>query len=391
MTTFNIFLAFFAPFLATLLFVPAVRVIALKKGWVDAPDGQRKLHAKPTPNIGGIAMAAGVGIGFFALILIGAFEGFGISTRTALIFSGAFIIVCAGFYDDLYGLGFKKKFVVQMVVAYLLLHAGYHIEVANLPFMSEDPYHQTLYTFPLTVLWIVGILNAVNLLDGLDGLAAGVSLIAFACLAMIFGIQGDMNNLTIAVLMAGALIAFLVYNFDKASIFMGDSGSFFLGYMLVLCTLSLKGGGHTNPLLALLVPAILLGLPLLDTGLCILRRIIANQSPFAPDHDHIHHRLARLFPRRSAVLILYGIALWFGAAAVLITLVNTLTGLLVVFVTIAAAFLGVRLLWSRNESAKRVAASESSDSEQYKLKDYGSKKVERELLIKGTKSFRMES
>ncbi|MDX1546491.1 MAG: MraY family glycosyltransferase [Rhodothermales bacterium] len=344
MITLGLLSALVVPFLAALLLVPLVRTVALRRGWVDAPDGERKRHAAPTPNVGGVAIAGAVGIGLVSLLLMGDLLALTLSTPVVIVGVGALIILATGFYDDVRGLGFKQKFMLQAAVAYLLMHAGYHVEVANLPFMAADPYQQTLYTVPLTMLWIVGILNAVNLLDGLDGLAPGVVMIAFVCLASIFGLNGDVRLAALALLMVGALAGFLIYNFNPASIFMGDSGSLFLGYTLAITTLSLGDGAHANPMLGLLVPVIVLGLPLLDTGLCITRRLLEHRSPFAPDHDHIHHRLSRLLPQRRAVLLLYGIALWCGIAAVSMTLVDLPTGVGVVIATFITAYVGVRAL-----------------------------------------------
>ena len=336
--------AFLVPFISALLLVPFVGRVALRKGWVDKPDGERKQHARPTPNVGGVAIAASVGAGLISLIVVGDLLPFEVTPSTVIVVVGALIVLGTGFYDDVRDLGFKKKFFIQVVIAYLLMQAGYHVEVANLPFMVADPFQQGLYAIPLTMIWIVGILNAVNLLDGLDGLATGVSIIAFACLAAIFGMQGDVGFAAIALLMIGALAAFLVYNFNPASIFMGDSGSLFLGYMLAICTLSLEDGVHANPMLALLVPVIVLGLPLLDTCLSIVRRLLARRSPFAPDRDHIHHRLSRLWSGRHAVLFLYGVALWFGVAAILMTLIDPPFGFAVAGITLVAAYIGVRSL-----------------------------------------------
>jgi len=353
--------AFLVPFFSALLHVPLVGRVARKKNWVDNPDGGRKMHEHPTPNIGGIAIAISFGVGFLALLLVNDDLTVVPNRSSILVFVGALVVIFAGFYDDLFQLGFKKKFLVQSTVAYLLLHAGYHIELEPFLFLGTDPYQQALYSIPLTIIWIVGILNAVNLLDGLDGLAAGVCLIAFSCLAVLFVLQGNLAMAAIALLMVGGLLAFLVFNYTPASIFMGDSGSLFLGYMLVFCTLSLRDTVHVNPLVTLLVPVILLGLPILDTCLCILRRLLAKKSPFYPDHDHIHHRLSRLLPRHRAVIILYGVALWFGLAAILMTRVNSFVGFVIVSLTLFMAYMGIRLL-DEIHRTYRITGARSSDS-----------------------------
>ena len=411
MVSITLLSAFLVPFVFALLLVPFGRSVAFRKGWVDEPDGERKQHARPIPYVGGVVIAASVGVGLISLMAVGGILPDEVTTSTMIVVAGALIILCTGLYDDIHGLSFKLKFFIQIVAAYLLLHAGYRVEVANLPFMVADPYQQALYSIPLTMIWIVGIINAVNLLDGLDGLATGVSLIAFVCLASIFGMQGDVSLAAIALLMIGALAAFLVYNFNPASIFMGDSGSLFLGYMLAFCTLSLEDGAHANPMLALLVPVIVLGLPLLDTSLSIVRRLLARRSPFAPDRDHIHHRLSRLCSQRRAVLILYGVALWFGVAAILMTLVDPPFGFAVAGITLVAAYIGVRSLGYMELPRTNHSIQLSFDftlgdthlvegngngvngtgSEQYRPHEYSASEVNEDLVTERRESLEIES
>jgi len=323
----------------TALATPLVRRLALAQGWVDQPDGQRKLHAAPIPAVGGIAIAAGFAAA--AVFCLGAqvylpIEGL---SASPMFWACGLIMVATGLYDDLRGLGFKSKFLVQLGVAYLLLHAGFRVDLSVLPFFAGDAYNHALFSIPLTMLWVVGVINAVNLLDGLDGLAAGVALIAFASLGMVFGIHGDLGMVLLTVLICGALVGFLIYNFNPASIFMGDSGSLLLGYLLA--TFSLAGRGHADPALALLVPVVALGLPLMDTGLSVVRRFRARRALFAPDSDHIHHRMAQRFPVRRAVLLLYVAASGFGIAAALISVLPLAQALGVVALTGAVAVGGL--------------------------------------------------
>ena len=340
----TLILALIVPFIAALLLVPAVRALACHMGWVDKPDGERKLHPIPTANIGGVAIAASVFVGIAFFLSMGLIFSFEFNTTTVLVVAGALIILATGFYDDLYSLGFKKKFLIQIFVAYLLLHAGYRFDLSNFSFLPADAFQQALYSIPLTIIWIVGIFNAINLLDGLDGLAAGVSLIAFASLSIIGGLLGHFDLTILALLMVGSLLAFLAFNFNKASIFMGDSGSLFLGYMLILGTLSVGLELQSRPVLAFVIPVLALGLPILDTSICIIRRLHLGKSPFMPDSDHLHHRLARLSTPLRAVLMLYGAALWFGIAAVLTAIVEPLVGIFVVISTLLMVYFGLRLL-----------------------------------------------
>lgn len=335
-------IAFLIAFAFTVLATPVVRRVAMRRGWVDRPDGLRKLHARTIPAVGGIAIAAGAAVGLAYLHAVQDLLPFEFSLPPAMLWIGALAMVGAGFYDDTRGLGFKGKFVIQVFAAYTLLYAGYRVDVTGLPFVGEDPYVQALISIPLTLLWIVGVINAINLMDGLDGLAAGLVLIAFACLALVFGVNGQIGLVMVALIMGGALVGFLLYNFNPASIFMGDSGSMFLGYMLA--TYALEGRGHADPAVALLIPAVALGLPLLDTTLSIVRRVIERKAVFAPDSDHIHHRLSRIWPHRQAVLILYGAAALFGAAAVLMSLLPPTRGLGVLLLVTAIALLGVSRL-----------------------------------------------
>ena len=326
----------------TVLLTPVVRRLALQHGWVDRPDGQRKLHARTVPAVGGIAIAAGVGLGLAYLHGVQDLLPFDFELPPPVLWIGAAAMVVAGFYDDTRGLGFKGKFLVQVFAAYTLLYAGYRVDVTGLLPIGDDPYVLALVSIPITVLWIVGVINAVNLMDGLDGLAAGLVLIAFACLALVFGINGQPGTVMVAVVMCASLVGFLLYNFNPASIFMGDSGSMFLGYMLA--TYALEGKGHADPGLALLVPAVALGLPILDTTLSIARRAFERKAVFAPDSDHIHHRLVRIWPHRRAVLILYAAAALFGGAAVLMSTLDPLYSLGVLLVVTALAVLGISQL-----------------------------------------------
>ena len=333
---------FLVAFGTTALSTPIVRRLALDYDWVDRPDGQRKLHTEVVPAIGGIAIALGFGVGLAYLYAVRGLLPFDVIFPTSALWVGALAIVASGFYDDTRGLGFKGKLVVQAIVAYALLHAGYRIDVSGLWFVGEDVYAQALVSIPVTLLWIVGIVNAVNLLDGLDGLAAGVALIAFAALGLIFGLHGEIGLVMIALIITGALAGFLLFNFNPASIFMGDSGSLFLGYLLA--TYSLSGTGHTSPLMALIVPAMVLGLPLVDTTLSVARRFVERKAICAPDRDHIHHRLTRTLSDRDAVLVLYAVALSFAVAALALSLLPVYAGLVVIACVVGMIGLGLNRL-----------------------------------------------
>ncbi len=333
---------FLISFATAALLIPLIIRLALRKGWVDKPDNHRKLHARPTPTVGGLAIAAGFAVGGLYLFFVSGNVHAPFSMPPLAFWVGALAMVCTGFYDDTRGLSFKGKLFVQVCVAYMLLHAGYRIDLSDLPFIQSDVYDQALFSIPLTLLWIVGVINAVNLIDGLDGLAGGVALIAFGCLSILFGIGGQLGLIMIGLVISGAVLAFLMYNFNPASIFMGDSGSLLLGYLLAVLSLSAKL--HADPVLALLVPGVVLGLPVLDTSLSIIRRFQEGKAICAPDHDHIHHRLTRMWPTRKAVLVLYTVATGFGVAAILISLLSPGSGFAVLGATLVAVVVWVAAL-----------------------------------------------
>ncbi len=322
----------------TVLATPVVRRIALARAWTDAPDGLRKLHAQPTPSAGGLAIFAGVAVATALAAAAMPMLGLGGLGLSWTVIAGGVVMVSLGATDDLRGLGFKTKLAVEVGVAFALLHAGLRIDLSSLPFIGDDVYIDVLYSVPITILWIVGVINAVNLLDGIDGLASGVAAIAFASMALAYGIEGDLPLVVVAVVFVGALAGFLVHNFNPASIFMGDSGSLFLGFSLAVYTLS--GPVHAQGFVAPVLPLLALGLPLLDTSLSIVRRVAGRRAIMAPDHDHIHHRMSGLMSTRKAVGTLYAVSATFGLLAVLATTM-TATGALIAVACAGAVAAGL--------------------------------------------------
>ncbi len=345
MSTISLITGFSLAFLAALILTPVVSSLARRNKWVDIPDGKRTVHKQPTPRAGGLAIMVAfmMGIGYFFMLrddLLTSF-GFDLYLPSLAFLLGALSIALTGLYDDAYGLGFKKKFFFQILVAYLMFVAGFRVEVASIPLLGDDPYIQASLALPLTLLWYVAVINAVNLIDGLDGLAGGISLIAFGSLALVFSANGDLRFLPIALVVTGSIAGFLVFNFSPATIFMGDSGSLFLGFMLA--TYTLTGTSHENPMVALVIPILAVGFPLLDTSVAFIRRILNGQSPFAPDKDHIHHRLITRFKMTvpGAVLLLYVLNATLGLMAIMLVMVDARYFALIVGV--AVVMLGVLL------------------------------------------------
>lgn len=330
--------------LVSVLLTPVLRRFALKRGLFDDHVSARKIHGRPIPRLGGIAIAAGFYAPLLALLIehsgVGGF--FYASSRMALAFLvGGVVICCLGLYDDLRGSGAALKFLIQFGVAGALFYSGFRIEVMSLPFAGTI--HLGPLSLVVTMLWIVGVVNAMNLIDGLDGLAAGVGLFGVATTFVLAAMRPDPIMMLFMAALAGSLLGFLVYNFNPASIFMGDAGSMFIGYVLAVGSVQTSQKSSTT--VAILVPIVALGVPIADTFLAIIRRAIRRRPIFGADRAHIHHRLLDLgLTQKQAVLILYGVSLLFGGMALLLTLTNNLQSAVILISMCALGFWGIRHL-----------------------------------------------
>lgn len=307
--------AFFLAMLVSAVTTPLVAWLAHRFGWLDEPSEARKVHTRPVPRLGGVAVV----LAFFVPLLGLALWENRVSgllyedQRLVLgLFGGALAIVALGVYDDLFGASAKQKLAVQCATTIALWFCGFRIELLGNPL--GDAFDLGMLSLPLTMLWMVGIINALNLIDGLDGLASGVALLAAVVL---FGVA-FVDNMTllclITVALVGALVGFLFWNFNPAKIFLGDSGSMFLGFVLGAVSIWTQQKGATA--VALLIPILALGLPILDTTLSFVRRIGNGKSPFEADREHLHHRLLALgLSHRNAVLTLYTASIVFGLGA----------------------------------------------------------------------------
>ncbi|MBR5517822.1 MAG: undecaprenyl/decaprenyl-phosphate alpha-N-acetylglucosaminyl 1-phosphate transferase, partial [Clostridia bacterium] len=307
---------------------PFVKVIAQKIGAIDVPDA-RRVHTHPIPRMGGLAIFYGF------LISVLCFSGFDAQLRGILI--GSLIIVALGIVDDVKQLGAKIKFVTQIVVACIVVYHGIVIECLSVPtFINSSGYISLgVFSIPITILWIVGVTNAVNLIDGLDGLAVGVSSIATFSLFFIAILAGEMQVALLTAALAGGCLGFLPYNFNPAKIFMGDTGSTFLGYMLsIICIQGLFKG---YVVISFIVPFLILGLPIFDTAFAIVRRIWNKKPIMAPDRGHLHHKLMDLgFSQKQTVAILYIVTSILALSAVVVLEIGAYTA--VVFMLTVAAF-----------------------------------------------------
>jgi len=285
-----------------------VREFARRAGLVD-PCGERKVHVHPVPRIGGVAIVLAVAITMTAIMaLFGqhvlAENGQGLAT----VIGGALAVHLVGLVDDVRPVRPRWKLLAQMVIACGVFAAGVRVTTLSLPFFGVLDLGNVVGML-FTVVWFVGLTNAFNLIDGLDGLAAGAALFALTTMFVVASMNGLVGPATVTIILAGAVVGFLFFNFHPASIFLGDSGSMFVGFMLA--GIGLLGSQKSPTVVAVAIPIVSLGLPVLDTTLAVLRRFLRGQPIFSADRAHIHHRLLSLghSPRRVALLLYTACAL----------------------------------------------------------------------------------
>lgn len=314
---------------------PAVRMLAIKIKAVDVPKDNRRMHKVPIPRMGGLAIFAG----FLVSVLF--FVPLGTEFRSILI--GALILVVLGIIDDIVALKPKTKFAGQIIAALIPALSGVSIHGIVNPFVPGQYSTLGIFSIPFTLIWIVGITNAVNFIDGLDGLACGVSAIATVTMFIIAVLFGETYIALMMAALAGACLGFLPYNMNPAKIFMGDTGSMFLGY--ILATVSIQGLFKFYAVISFAVPFILLGLPIFDTGFAIVRRLLKGQSPLQADRGHVHHRLIDLgFDQKQSVAILYTFSALMGLTAVILARTNESKLIILAIAVLVCFFLAMSLM-----------------------------------------------
>ena len=262
---------------------------------------------------------------------------------------GGVIIVILGIFDDIYALPAVPKFLVQIGAALIAVLAGNKILVLSNPnVFSSDPFWNLgILSIPISVFWVVGITNAVNLIDGLDGLACGVSTISSMTLLVIALIVSEPETAVLTAALAGGCIGFLPYNLNPAKIFMGDTGSTFLGF--ILAVVSIQGLFKFYAIISFAVPFLMLGLPIFDTTFAIIRRLAKGQSPMTPDRGHIHHRLIDMgFSQKQAVATLYVISAILGLSAVVLTTIGVVKAMFFLAALFAAGGVAAMLFLNHN-------------------------------------------
>ncbi|WP_455090072.1 glycosyltransferase family 4 protein [Peptoanaerobacter stomatis] len=299
---FSIVLSYFA--------TPFVIKLAHKIGAIDVPKDNRRVHKVPIPRLGGISIA----FSFFVTTLF--FNS--MNKELIILFVALFIILVMGVVDDIKDLNAKLKFFIQIIAASIVAIFAIRIEYLANPMMPMHYLFLRYMSIPITVFWIVGITNTVNLIDGLDGLAAGISAISSTTLALILFKNGDYFHTLLLISLIGSILGFLPFNFNPAKIFMGDTGALFLGFTLAV--ISMTATIKSAATLAVFIPILTLGIPIFDTAFAILRRAKNKQPIMQADKGHLHHRLLNNgLSQKQTVLILYMMSVILGLSAYFIS------------------------------------------------------------------------
>ncbi|TYR76001.1 undecaprenyl/decaprenyl-phosphate alpha-N-acetylglucosaminyl 1-phosphate transferase [Rossellomorea vietnamensis] len=327
-----LYIILIASFISSIVLTPLVKKFAIAIGATDKPN-HRKVHQKIMPRLGGLAI--------FLSFLVGYLLWMPTEEYALPILVGALIIIITGVFDDKFELSAKTKLLGQLAAALtVVLWGGAKVEFINLPFggMIEFGY----LSIPLTILWIVGVTNAINLIDGLDGLAAGVSSIALISISGMAIVMGDMFVATMGAIVLASTLGFLIYNFHPAKIFMGDTGALFLGFIISILALL---GFKNITVVSLIIPIIILGVPISDTFFAIIRRLYNKQPLSAPDKSHLHHCLLRFgLSHKQTVLVIYLIAALFGMTALIFSMSTQWGAILVLAIMLLAIELFVEVI-----------------------------------------------
>lgn len=301
------------------LCITPIAIKYIKKLNITDKPNDRKVHKSPIPTLGGLAI--------FTSFIIGLIILQPESPYHVAIICGGILIIGVGFVDDIFDISAKTKFILQIVAACLVVFwGGLQVEFINLPFGGQIEFG--FLSSVITIFWIVGITNAINLIDGLDGLAAGVSSIALLSIAGMAMMMGDVYVTTMALVLFFSTVGFLRYNFYPAKIFMGDTGALFLGYMIAVLALL---GFKNVTIVSFIIPIFILGVPISDTLIAIVRRYINKKPISSPDSAHLHHRLVKIgFTHKQTVLVMYALSLMFSLSGILFSM-TTIGGSLLIF------------------------------------------------------------
>jgi len=358
--------------------------MATRRGWVSFPNGGRHVHESPLPRLGGVAIFLAFSLSLslwllLALIFPRLLDGFA-PTTLLHIYVPACLIFCLGIYDDLHGAGPYLKFSVQAIAAAMLFAGG--MRILDLPVLFGQHTLPWFIGLPLTVLWVVAITNAFNLIDGLDGLAAGSALFSTMVFFVVALVNHSWLGSLMSVALAGAILGFLRFNFNPATIFLGDSGSLFIGFLL--SALALAGAQKAPTFVAVAIPVVSFGLPILETGLSILRRLISGRPIFTADREHIHHKLLKMgFSHRQVVIVLYAVSAIFALLSLFLLWPTGSTLGLVLAVVGTGIWLGVQHLNYLEFGELRRVAQRTIEQRQIVINNLSVRRAVEELKVAG--------
>jgi UDP-GlcNAc:undecaprenyl-phosphate GlcNAc-1-phosphate transferase len=319
-----------------------IRDFAARRAWIDRPNTGRHLHTRPVPRLGGVALFLSYTCATATALIVLKLAGLPpmLSIRPVIAIAvPALLMFLMGLYDDQFSLGPYWKFAGEAAAAVLLYFGGLGIHA--FAFLSSHRATQAWIGLPLTILWVLLISNAFNLIDGLDGLAAGSALFATLIMFVVSLLRHTPLVSLLTIALAGSILGFLRYNFHPASIFLGDSGSLFIGFLL--SALALTGSQKATTIVAVTIPVVAFGLPLLDVILSVIRRFVSGRPLFRGDNDHIHHKLIkRGLSHRNAVLVLYAVTATFGFLSLILMHGEVMIGFVL-------AFIGLGVWWGVQE------------------------------------------
>ncbi len=328
--------------MASLVITPLVRRLCERFSLLDVPSDGRRVHRKAIPRLGGVAVFLSCGLALSTLPFVDNLLTQNLSSRPSdlfLAFIPGALVFLLGVFDDLRGANAVVKFVSLGLIATLFFLMGGRVDALSVPFVGSVQL-PTLVSYVVTVLWLVGIANAFNLIDGIDGLASGAALFSTLVILVFSVAQGRPLMIVVALVLCGSLAGFLRYNFNPASIFLGDSGALFVGFMLA--SLSVLGTQKAATAVAVVVPILAFGVPVVDTAMTMSRRLVSRRPVFEGDNEHIHHMLlARGWSQRKVVLVLYGVCASFGLAAVIFPATGSKVTGVVLFVISVAIIIAV--------------------------------------------------
>jgi len=326
----NYIMTFAIAFIVAFFTTPLARKLALKLRAVDVPKEKRRVHKRPIPRLGGLAILAGflMAISYYFTVVM-PWNGIDIDKRILGLLLGIAVIEIGAIWDDIKPIKAHVKLLFQIVAAAIVVAMGVRIEQFTNPFVPEGFISLGYLSVPITMLWIVGVTNAINFIDGLDGLAAGIASISSISLLLISIYLGQIEVIILTAALAGAALGFLPFNFHPARIFMGETGSAFLGFTLGV--VSIIGLVKSYAVFSILVPVVVLALPIFDTAFAIIRRLLTGKSPMQADRGHLHHRLVDSgLSQKQTVLTLYLISAFFGLSALVLVETGIFKALLLI-------------------------------------------------------------